>query len=388
MKMILKYFLIWRVALFIFLFFSLATIPLQFDLLGGGISNYLRIPQLFSWLNFDGEHYLLIAQNGYSHLNYFYFPLYPQIIRFVTQIFGRSIFSLATVGLIISNAIFLIGLMGFVKLIRLDYSREIVKLTLLMLLLFPTSFYFGSYYTESLFFTLVIWSFYFARKGNWILAGMLGGLTTATRIVGLALVPALIIEAFLQVGLWRYKEFGWKRILGILLIPVGLLIYMIFLKQQTGDPLEFLHSVGTFGEQRSSSFIMLPQVFYRYIIKIVPNISYNYFPTVFTTWLELITALVFGGLGIVGILAGFGKLSSIKVRLSYATYLVFGYLIPTLSGSFSSLPRYVLVLFPAYIIMAIYFKRMKKYIQYAVLAVLFVCLFVATMLFVRGYWVA
>jgi hypothetical protein len=394
MKMILKYFLIWRTALFVFLFFSLVTVPLQFGFLGGGIANYLRNPQLFSWISFDGEHYLSIAQNGYSPLRYFYFPLYPNIITFVAKAFDRSMFSLAFIGILVSNAAFLVGLVGLTRLVKLDYSEKIVKYTIVLLLLFPTSFYFGSYYTEGLFFALAVWSFYYARKGNWILAGILGGLSTATRIVGLALIPALIVEAFLQSRVGDFREIreirkiGGRRLLGILLIPAGLFIYMLFLKQQTGDPLEFLHSVEIFGEQRSSSFIMLPQVFYRYLFKIIPNINYNYFPVVFATWLELITALVFGGLGVLGVLIGFGKLNKIKFRLSYAIYIAFGYLIPTLSGSFSSLPRYVLVLFPAYLLMAIYLKKQKKYIQYAISAILFICLIVATTLFVRGYWVA
>lgn len=358
------------------------------DLLGGGISNYLRNPGIFSWLNFDGEHYLLITQNGYSPLNYFYFPLYPLLIRTISSFTGNGVNSLAINGLFVSNVSFFVGLVGLAKLVRLDYSKDIVRLTLILLITFPTSFYFGSYYTESLFFALTIWSFYFTRRGNWLLSGVLGGLSTATRIVGLALIPAFFVEAFLKGNLKGFKDFNWMKILGILLIPTGLVVYMFYLKQQAGDPLEFLHSVGTFGEQRSSSFVMLPQVFYRYIVKIIPNINNAYFPAVFTIWLEFIVASLFGGLAALGVLVGFRKQKKLKFRLSYSVFLIIGYLIPTLSGSFSSLPRYVLVLFPAYLLSAIYFKSMKKYIQYAILAILLICMWVATSFFVRGYWIA
>ena len=166
--------------------------------------------------------------------------------------------------------------------------------------------------------------------------------------------------------------------------------------------MEFLHSVGVFGEQRSESFVLLPQVFYRYLVKIIPGIDYSYFPTIFATWLELITAVLFGFLGILGILTGlasgseslkarrgvWGVLAKINFRLSYAIYLIFGYIIPTLSGSFSSLPRYVVVLFPAFILSSIYLSKLKKAVQYVVYLLLMLSLVVATTLFVRGHWVA
>jgi hypothetical protein len=67
---------------------------------------------------------------------------------------------------------------------------------------------------------------------------------------------------------------------------------------------------------------------------------------------------------------------------------VAGYLIPTLSGSFSSLPRYVLVLFPGFILMAVWLSKKSRWLQTAVLLILFLALGIATALFARGYWVA
>ena len=181
------------------------------------------------------------------------------------------------------------------------------------------------------------------------------------------------------------------------MIPLGLSFYMFYLKRETGDPLEFFHSVSIFGEQRVPGFVLLPQVFYRYVFKVLPNIDYSYFPVVFTTWMETITAVSFGGLGLLGILGGFvlrlhsGSMRRIripKIRLSYVTYLVIGYLIPTLSGSFSSMPRYVLVLFPAYIIMAMFLSRVPKIAANLIFFLLIISLFIVTSLFTRGYWVS
>jgi hypothetical protein len=240
-------------------------------------------------------------------------------------------------------------------------------------------------YTESLFFALAVWTFYFVRKKDWILAGILAGVCSATRLIGFALLPAIIIEVWLTVrnkeagGLGLLKKVGYDKLFSILIAPAGLLIYLIYLKIQTGDPLEFLHSIGIFGQQRSSSLVILPQVFYRYIFKVFPSLNYNYFPVVFSTSLELITALGF-------LILSF--LSFFKMRVSYATFLAFGYIIPTLSGSFSSLPRYVIVLFPAFILAASYLINLKHSVQFIIFTLLFICLGIATSLFLRGYWIS
>lgn len=358
-------FLIWRVVLFVFLFLAIRYVPLQKNFLGGGMANYLANPWLWSWLNFDGEHYLAVAQAGYQPLTYFYFPVFPLIAKFLGNLIGGGLVNYALAGLIISNIAFLAGLVGLFKLISLNFSKEVAKTGVLLLLFFPASFFFASYYTESVFFALVVWSFYFARKGVWIWAGVLGGVSSAVRIIGVALLPSFLAE----------KKRKWP----ILLVPLGILAYMYYLNVKTGDPLNFLNTISIFGTQRSSNFILLPQVFYRYVFKIIPFINYSYFPNVFTTYLEFVTGVVFLILSII---------SFWKLRLSWAVYLLLGYIIPTLSGSFSSLPRYVLVLFPAFILMGLYLNKSSKIWKIAIYSLLSVGLGLATVLFARGYWVS
>ncbi len=377
-KFLFSSFVFWRLILFIFLFLAISIVQLQEKFLGGNLEDYLRAPYLWAWVNFDGEHYLSIAYQGYLSLTHFYFPAYSLITKFIAGLFNQNFITIVISGLLVSNISFLVALIGLWKLIRLDYKKKIASLVILLLLVFPTSFYFGSFYTESLFLALVVWSFYFARKQKWLLAGILGAVLTATRVVGIALVPALIVEVWLQKR--KNKKLGllWP-IVGILLVPLGLFAYMYYLKITTGDPLEFFHSVSIFGQQRSQSLILLPQVFYRYFFKVLPNLNYDYFPIVFTTFLEIVAAIVFLVLAVV---------SFFKLRLTYAFYLAVGYLIPTLSGSFSSLPRYVLILFPGFILMAIWLSKKSKWLQVTLLSILFLALGIATALFVRGYWVA
>ena len=244
---------------------------------------------------------------------------------------------------------------------------------ILLLLLFPTSFYFGSVYTESLFLALVVWSFYFARWGSLLPTSLLGALASGTRIIGIILLPIFLIETFMKEKKLSLKH--WP----LILIPAGLLIYMYFLFKVYGDPLAFIHSLPSFGEQRSATPIILPQVFYRYIFKILPNLNYDYFPVVFTTLLEFGTGLIFFALSIIGFF---------KFRLSYAVFLFLGYIIPTLSGSFSSLPRYVIVLFPAFILISIWIQNKSAASKFLIYSLLFVGLVISTAMFVRGYWIS
>lgn len=370
-------FLGWRLLLFIFLFLAISVLPMQFNFLGGGLSNYLHSPQFWAWANFDGEQYLSIAQNGYLPLTFFYFPVFPFLSRILAAFVNGNFNSFAISGLLISHASLLLGLIGLVRLIRLDHNEKISTLTVLLLLAFPTSFYFGSFYTESLFLALSVWTLYFARRGSWLSAGILAGISTATRVIGLALVPAILLEGYLQK---KDPGFKWyKPIASSLISILGIGIYIYYLNLRAGDPFEFFHNVEIFGQQREAGFVLLPQIFYRYFFKILPSINFNYFPAVVTFFLELFSGLTFFALSII---------SFWKLRISLAIYLFIGFIIPTFSGSFSSLPRYVLVLFPAFLVGALFISKLRVNLQILILLLLSLSLAVATSLFVRGYWIA
>jgi Gpi18-like mannosyltransferase len=370
-------FLIWLAVLFLILFLAVHFLPSQKELLGGGLANYIKNPYFWSWGNFDGEHYVFIAQNGYKPLTYFFFPLYPILIRYFSGIFGQGMIPLVKSGMMISYLSFAAALVGFYKLLKLDFKENFIRNSILLLLIFPTSFFFASIYTESLFLAVTVWSFYFARKKNWISAGILGALATATRVIGVALVAALAAEVFMA---WRKdKKINLIiPIIGILISLSGIGIYIYYVWIKTGDPLNFMKTVGVFGAQRSTSLIILPQVFYRYIFEILPNLNYKVFISFYPSVLEFVVGTVFLGLSI---------LAFWKVRLSYAVFLALGYLIPTLAGSFSSMPRYILVLFPAFILASTYLGK-NKYLLFAFCTLSFILLVVSFSLFARGYWIS
>ncbi len=292
------------------------------------------------------------------------------------SLFGGSLQAFNVVGNAVANLSFVAGLIGLYKLVSLDHPAKISKLTIIVLLLFPTSFYFVTLYTESLFFALAVWSFWYARKGRWFASSILAILLCATRFVGLIILPALAVEWFLQN---RNKKNVLKTFPSILLtIPTGLLAYMYYLQRTVGEMFAFFNNLSSFGEQRSDHLIMLPQVFYRYIVKILPNLNTTFFPVIFTTVLEFAVGVIF---------LMISTYSFFVQRFSYATFLFLGYLIPTFSGSFSSLPRYVIILFPVYILTAKYLSK-SKFLLFVFCLLSGILLIISFSLFARGYWVA
>lgn len=377
MKKVFCFWLAWRISLFIFALVGAVLLPLRsIHYLGGSIDNYSRNPLFWGWVNFDGDYYLKIAIHGYQSLTHSFFPLYPLLTKYLAMPLGTEVSNMVVSGLIISNLSFLFSLFIFWKLIKIDYPEKTAFLSLILLLVFPTSFFFGAMYTESLFLLLVLGAFYTARKKMWFFAGVLGMLASATRVVGVLLLPALFIE-------WSQNKKSQKAkssIFGLLflfLVPTGLAAYMLFLQKTTGNSLAFYNELSYFGEQRSGQLVPLYQVFWRYI-KILLGIKFSD-PLYFTITMEALIGLV------TPILLIWGYIK--RVRLSYLVFAGLAYLLPTLTGSFSSMPRYVLVIFPIFILLGIFFSERRRLVLFlSIISV--ILLAIETMFFIRGYWVA
>lgn len=370
-------FLLWKVFLFFLLFLAFWLVPLgnKDRFLGGGLIHYQRLPQVFAWANFDGEHYLSIAIFGYKGLEQAFFPVYPKLIELISKPFHynlqTALLSSAIAGLVISNLFFLGALIVLWKLIRIDYSEKIATWTLIVIIIFPTSFFFAAVYNESLFLFLSVASFYFARKQNLLMASIFGAVASATRIFGIFLLPALLIEGWVQ----KYRR---AKLLWLLLVPSGLVLYMLYLWVSVGDPIAFYHLQRLVGEQRYSGFTNIAQTYFRYI-KMLLTVDINN-PIYQIVVLEFVTGIIF----LLLLIYGYFK----KIRLSYIFYGVSGYILSTAQGSLSSAPRYFLILFPCFLVLAIFLSNIPKLVRNILLFISLVSLSAETMLFLRGYWVA
>lgn len=368
-KIIIKYFIIWRLLLFFPLIFGAYLLP---ERIGFRFEDFFSTSDLFlksfifPWANFDGVRYISIAVNGYITEAAF-FPLYPFLLKM-----GVSVNATLFIGVVLSSALFLFGLLLFYKLLRLDYSRVLANKSLLAVLVFPTAFYLVSVYSESLFFLLLVLSFYFARKGKWLKASLVGVLLSITRLVGIFILPALLVEYLLQ-NRNTNKKF---EVLYLLLTPLGLFLYSLFNYLKWGDWLHFIKAHGELGNSRSvDSVVLFPQTVFRYI-KILTTLS----NTQFEWWIALLEVSVFFFGGFMLYLA-----YKNRVRVSYIVFSLFAFLLPSLSGTFSGLPRYTLLSFTMFIVLA----QVKSVYLFRVYVVIGITLqFLLLMLFSRGYFIA
>lgn len=378
MKKIIKLVLVWRIALFLIAAITLKYVGYFFPYPNFQYLIQLghEIPVLWAWSAFDGGHYITIAESGYIADNtQAFFPVFPYISGWIHNIFGINVlFS----GLLVANAFLFLAILFFWKLLKLDYGSRLSMQIIWLFLLFPTSFYLGAVYSESTFLALVFAVFLAARKKKWWLAGTLGAIASATRPIGIFLFPAMLIENWLQLKQTK-KVFSIRRLadqFSILLIPLGLVFYMIYLQDHFGDALKFLHAQPAFGADRSDKIVLLYQVIWRYIKMFftvdIGSLLY------FRVMQEFFLSIIFLVLGI---------LSFKYSRISYAVFAILCFLAPTFTGTFSSMPRYVLAMFPVFIIWGKWlFKHDRvRRIWYVVSGI---WLIVNMSLFLTGRWVA
>jgi len=290
LKSVLKYFLAWRTLVFLIAVLAMFVITPKTNFTDltpkASTSDLLKM-----WSNFDGLHYQDIAKYNYgasskTEKDYAFFPVYPWFMRHLNPLIGNFTVS----GLLVSSIAFILALFMLYKLVRLDHSAKIAKYTLFLLLIFPTSFYFGSVYNESLFLLLVVLTLYFARKGRFLLACVFSTIATATRITGIFLWFALLIEYFETYG-HNLKTYLKPKTLWLALPPLGLISYMYYQFRMTGDPLFFVNVQNSVTGRSTNKLILIYQVFFRYIKMILTVDPWS--PTYFTVILEFLIGLLF-----------------------------------------------------------------------------------------------
>lgn len=377
---ILKIFTIWRVALFVVAFISTFLIT-KF----GGRFPYadrvLEITNLPSWIwgfgNFDGVHYLRIAQNGYTaDYSQAFFPLFPSLINIVSNLFPK-IANLDTAlytdpaffyaGILVSNSFLLLALYFYYQVIKIEFNEKIATNSIILLLVFPTSFFLSAIYSESLFLFLAMISIYLLRKQKFLLASFVIAIATATRLAGLFLIAVYLIEV--------YKSNKKINYLWVLLTPLGILLYMYFLHQNFGNALYFFGSAGEFGTGRDvTKIVLFPQIIYRYIK------MFLFINPLSLSFLNITLEFIFTLGPLVYLITLFKKM-----RFSYWIFSLFTLLIGTLNGTFTSMPRYII---PSMIFMFPYITMQQKINFHKIAIFSGLLMLVLAMMFVRGYWVA
>lgn len=205
---------------------------------------------LYSWNHWDAARLAEIASQGYTSLEYAaFFPLFPLLERAVALFLGGDPI---LAGMLISNLAFLAMLVVLYRFVEMECDSATAKRAAFYISIFPTALFFFAAYNESLFMLFMLLAFYALRRGSWWLAGLFGGLATLTRSIGLILAVIFLYEFVRQVlppirQAWHEKQrwYVFKLLSGLLpagLIPLGLGIYAYSLNQVFHDPLAFSHA--------------------------------------------------------------------------------------------------------------------------------------------------
>jgi hypothetical protein len=234
------------------------------------------------------------------------------------------------------------------------------------LLIGPVSFFFSTIYTESLFLFLCLGCLHFGRKRRWLIAGLLGYCASLTRNVGVFLFLPLLWEYF---TFWRTadatnRRFSLFSVVCALLPSLGLITYMGYLWGAFGDPLAFTHVQFTWARKLAPFW----KVFMPGRIEIMePYFRYWFIGIVIVT-------VVATAVGV-----------WLRVRWMSLLIILGPLLLYLSSNNLESIPRYISVLFPLYLIAAL-LARKSAFIDKMITAISVSMLALSTIQFVNGYW--
>jgi hypothetical protein len=127
-----------------------------------------------------------------------FFPVFPLLMRGLAAVAGqgREPGALAIAGIVIANGSLITGAVLLSKLAADQVGPAVALDAVLLLLVAPFSHFFSAAYSESFFLALLLGSLVLARAQRWWLAGLVAGIASGTRLVGVLLLPALLLLAF------------------------------------------------------------------------------------------------------------------------------------------------------------------------------------------------
>jgi hypothetical protein len=250
----------------------------------------------FGWLGdllaapaarWDSAWYLVIAHYGYSPgLGSFtasrdaFFPLYPLGLRGVSWLGVPPVLA----GVLISLVALAFALYGIHRLTTLelgagverglgnDRVADAARLAVMVMAFAPMAFFFSAVYSESLYLALSVGLFWSARQGRWALVGVLGALAAATRSTGLVLaLPAAMIYLYgpredrpvdfarSHAGsLWRRLGPRYRLhrdVLWLVLLPLGVVAYGGYLALGGASALAPFHVQEVWGRHFAGPYV-------------------------------------------------------------------------------------------------------------------------------------
>ncbi|RWC26505.1 MAG: hypothetical protein EOS70_31390 [Mesorhizobium sp.] len=260
------------------MFLSAAAVPLLFVISGlairyaafasvseeTGFEAYARA--LCRW---DCAWYIGISEQGYErfpipdHSNvgrWGFFPLYPMLVAAI-----RSVFPFPTILIATITSIACSYAACLVAWPLLDKNMPAYVLYCAFLLSGPFSFHFTTFLSEPLFVLLTSCVFLALKRSSYLAAGVSSALLSATRLVGVFVVFATVIQIFREHREQGGSTLSFPRwvlgrpdlLVAVLISPAGLFAYILFLYLTVGDGFAFLHIQRAFGRVAGNPLVFL-----------------------------------------------------------------------------------------------------------------------------------
>ena len=352
--------------------------------------------------NWDGLWYRLIALEGYAggvqSARAAFWPALPGIMHGGNLLTGWQV---ETVGYLLANLAFLGALLILYRLITYDYGdADVAKRTLWALALFPTSLFFSAVYTESLFLFLVVAALYLWRRDKIWLAGIVAIGAALTRSGGVFLVlPFLVL-------LWDRNRREWRDyfpdIIPAFFPALGPAIFGLILQRDQGNWNAFIDV-----QEQWNRYSAMPWETLQCAINTChtlggepDGISWSWWHSLTanpswttlrsTEWrasvansdvLELAVTILAIALALIGLRL---------LPFYYTAWVLPGLLIPLLQPSevhaLMSMPRFVLVLFPLFVLLGMLLR--PRWIRVPAIVLSVTLLVLLTTQFALWYWVS
>ncbi|MCJ7511955.1 MAG: glycosyltransferase family 39 protein [Anaerolineales bacterium] len=175
-----------------------------------GMYGHLRVPEsptgqflLGVWPRWDAVQHLNLAMRGYFDMgegSTVFYPLFAALTRGVSYLFGGN-FILA--GLAVATVATALAFVFLMALGQHLFGDQAGKWAAIALAVYPTAVFLIAPFTESLFLAFTLGAFLAAYRNRWIVAAVLAALASLTRGPGVAAAVSFAILGWLQ---WRERK--------------------------------------------------------------------------------------------------------------------------------------------------------------------------------------
>ena len=303
------------------------------------------------WVRWDAVHHLNLARLGYFQTptgDSVFYPLFPNITRLVATLIGGDFI---VAGLIVSTLACFLMFALLHQLTEIHYGPNAARWSIIALAVYPTGLFLVAPYSESLFIALCLAAFLSAHDRRWWLAGIMGFLAALTRPNGMLIPVGLVWLAWQQ---WREDRHGLiggrqilSRLAGLSLPVLGSLVFLTWRSASGFAP------IGQLLEDHSG--LIMADPFTGLITAIIQWLRVHDLPTT----LDVFSALIFIALIVLMIVRPRWRRWE-WIAFSATNMLLFLSKKSFVASSLQSMSRYVLVLFPVFILLGDFLAKQSR----------------------------